>query len=42
MVQGFHNTDLGHPVYRLGASDVASRMLGVWEYADSPAEKCSL
>lgn len=32
---GFHNADLGHPVYRLGASDAPPEMLGVWEYADS-------
>lgn len=33
---GFHNADLGHPVYRLGASDAPPEMLGIWEYADSP------
>jgi len=33
---GFHNADLGHPVYRLGASDAPSEMLKDWEYADSP------
>jgi hypothetical protein len=33
---GFHNADLGHPVYRMGASDASQEMLRVWEYADSP------
>ncbi len=33
---GFHNADLGHPVYRLGASDVPVETLKDWEYADSP------
>jgi hypothetical protein len=33
---GFHNADLGHPVYRLGASDATPEMLKDWEYADSP------
>lgn len=33
---GFHNADLGHPVYRLGASDASEEMLKNWEYADSP------
>lgn len=33
---GFHNADLGHPVYRLGASDASEEMLKEWEYADSP------
>lgn len=33
---GFHNADLGHPVYRLGASDTSAEMLKDWEYADSP------
>ena len=33
---GFHNADLGHPVYRLGASDASEEMLKDWEYADSP------
>lgn len=33
---GFHNADLGHPVYRLGASDTSDEMLKEWEYADSP------
>jgi len=33
---GFHNADLGHPVYRLGASDASADMLKHWEYADSP------
>jgi hypothetical protein len=33
---GFHNADLGHPVYRTGASDTSLEMLKDWEYADSP------
>jgi len=33
---GFHNADLGHPVYRMGASDASPEMLRDWEYADSP------
>ena len=33
---GFHNADLGHPVYILGASDAPVEMLKYWEYADSP------
>lgn len=33
---GFHNADLGHPVYRMGASDTSPEMLRDWEYADSP------
>ncbi len=33
---GFHNADLGHPVYRIGASDSPVEMLKDWEYADSP------
>lgn len=33
---GFHNADLGHPVYRIGASDAPVAMLKDWEYADSP------
>lgn len=34
---GFHNADMGHPVYLLGAADDASpEMLKDWEYADSP------
>jgi len=33
---GFHNSDLGHPVYRMGASDASPEMLKYWEYADSP------
>jgi hypothetical protein len=33
---GFHNADLGHPVYRAGASDASEEMLKDWEYADSP------
>jgi hypothetical protein len=33
---GFHNADLGHPVYRIGASDAPIEMLKDWEYADSP------
>jgi hypothetical protein len=28
--------DIGHPVYRLGASDASPEMLKDWEYADSP------
>lgn len=33
----FHNNDLGHPVYRAGASDdVSNDYLKNWEYADSP------
>jgi hypothetical protein len=33
---GFHNADLGHPVYRIGASDDATaELLKDWEYADS-------
>ncbi len=35
---GFHNADLGHPVYRIGASDAPVEMLKDWEYADSPEE----
>ena len=30
---GFHNADLGHPVYLAGAADEFQEM---WEYADSP------
>ncbi|MHC4322279.1 MAG: hypothetical protein ACYST3_08390 [Planctomycetota bacterium] len=33
---GFHNADLGHPVYGLGASDASEETLKAWEYADSP------
>ena len=33
---GFHNADLGHPVYRIGASNASVEMLKDWEYADSP------
>lgn len=34
---GFHNADLGHPCYFIGASDKASAdALKNWEYADSP------
>ena len=33
---GFHNGDLGHPVYRLGATDASDETLKDWEYADSP------
>jgi hypothetical protein len=33
---GFHNADLGHPVYRIGASDAPMERLKDWEYADSP------
>ncbi len=33
---GFHSADLGHPAYRLGASDASEETLKVWEYADSP------
>lgn len=33
---GFHNADMGHPVYHLGASDASPEMLKDWEYADSP------
>jgi len=33
---GFHNADLGHPVYALGASDASEDTLKAWEYADSP------
>jgi hypothetical protein len=33
---GFHNADLGHPVYRMGAPDASAEMLKQWEYADSP------
>lgn len=32
----FHNADLGHPVYRMGASDIPWESLESWEYADSP------
>lgn len=32
---GFHNADLGHPVYRLGASDASFEMLKSLENADS-------
>ena len=35
---GFHNGDIGHPVYRMGASDATPEILKTWEYADS-AEK---
>ncbi len=34
--QGFHNADLGHPVYCIGASEATKEMLKDWEYADSP------
>jgi len=33
---GFHNTDMGHPVYTLGASDASEETIKYWEYADSP------
>lgn len=33
---GFHNADMGHPVYRAGASDASEEWLKEWEYADSP------
>lgn len=33
---GFHNADLGHPVYRLGASDASAEILKSMENADSP------
>ena len=33
---GFHNADMGHPVYRMGASDTSPEILKDWEYADSP------
>ncbi|MBM4272790.1 MAG: toll/interleukin-1 receptor domain-containing protein, partial [Deltaproteobacteria bacterium] len=33
---GFHNADLGHPVYVMGASDTSPEMLRDLEYADSP------
>lgn len=33
---GFHNADLGHPVYHIGASDAPMEILREWEYADSP------
>ncbi len=33
---GFHNADLGHPVYRLGASDASFETLKSLENADSP------
>ena len=33
---GFHNADLGHPVYFIGASDAPVERLKDWEYADSP------
>ncbi len=33
---GFHNADLGHPVYRVGASYNSEEMLTVLESADSP------
>jgi len=33
---GFHNADLGHPVYRLGASAASIEIVKDWEYADSP------
>lgn len=33
---GFHNADLGHPVYRIGASGAPVGRLKDWEYADSP------
>lgn len=33
---GFHNADMGHPVYRIGASDAPAEILKDWEYADSP------
>lgn len=42
---GFHNADMGHPVYRLGASDASPERLKDWEYADSQEKafftKCS-
>ncbi len=33
---GFHNADMGHPVYRIGASNASVEMLKAWQYADSP------
>lgn len=33
---GFHNADMGHPVYVLGASNASPKMIKDWEYADSP------
>jgi hypothetical protein len=33
---GFHNADLGHPVYRIGAAETSPEVLKEWEYADSP------
>jgi hypothetical protein len=33
---GFHNQDMGHPVYWAGTSDAAVEMRKAWEYADSP------
>jgi len=35
---GFHNADMGHPVYVLGASDASKEILKDWEYADSPGK----
>jgi len=33
---GFHNSDMGHPVYVLGASGGSEETLKFWEYADTP------
>jgi len=33
---GFCNADMGHPVYRAGASDTSPETLKALEYADSP------
>lgn len=32
---GFHNSDLGHPVYVLGALDASEETHTFWEYADT-------
>jgi hypothetical protein len=32
----FHNADLGHPVYHVGASNYSTEESRFWEYADSP------
>lgn len=33
---GFHNADLGHPVYVIGASEDSEEAIQGWSYADSP------
>jgi hypothetical protein len=33
---GFHNADLGHPVYKIGATGASKEFTLFWEYADTP------